>query len=405
MRIAQVAPLYESVPPKLYGGTERVVSHLTEELVRRGHEVTLFASGDSETSARLVAGSPRALWREPDCRETLPHHVRLVELVAREAHRFDVIHFHLDYVHFPVAGRLPCPTVTTLHGRLHPPDEEGLFDAYPDVPLVSVSDDQRRPIPRANWRSTVHHGLPVGLHSPVEAPGSYLAFLGRVSPEKGLDKAVEIARLAGLPLRVAAKIYPEERPYFDREIAPLFRASPWVEFVGEVGGPAKDAFLGGARALLFPIDWAEPFGLVMIEAMACGTPTVAFRRGSVPEVMVEGVTGFVVDDVPGAVEAVGRIPGLSRRACRRAFEERFGADRMADGYLAVYRDLVDARSRPPGPIHHPGHPALFRTIEPNSSLPHKGGGRSEGSRDPQSVGSSDPPPEGPVGAVAPAEGP
>ncbi|SIO61776.1 Glycosyltransferase involved in cell wall bisynthesis [Singulisphaera sp. GP187] len=343
MRIAQVAPLYESVPPKLYGGTERVVSYLTEELVRQGHEVTLFASGDSRTNARLVAGCPRALWQEPGCLETLPHHVRLVTMVVREADRFDLIHFHLDYLHFPVVGRLPCPTVTTLHGRLYPPDQEALFDAYPDVPLVSISDDQRRPIPRANWRATIYHGLPLDLHTPRDAPGTYLAFLGRISPEKGLEKAIEIARRAGMTLRVAAKIYPEERTYYEREIAPLLRASPWVEFVGEVGGAAKDAFLGGASALLFPIEWAEPFGLVMIEAIACGTPVIAFRRGSVPEVMVEGVTGFVVDNVAEAVEAVGRVSGLSRRLCRQVFAQRYGADRMARDYQAVYRNLVSEK--------------------------------------------------------------
>jgi len=346
MRIAQVAPLFESVPPRLYGGTERGVSYLTEELVRQGHEVTLFASGDSETSARLVAGCPRALWEEPGCRDTLPHHVRLVELVAREADRFDVIHFHLDYVHFPAVGHLSCPTVTTLHGRLYSPDEEAVFDTYPQVPLVSVSDAQRRPIPRANWQATVYHGMPLDVHAFRAGPGSYLAFLGRVSPEKGLDKAVEIARLAGMPLRVAAKIYPEERPYYERVIEPLFRASPWVEFVGEVGGASKDAFLGGAFALLFPIEWAEPFGLVMIESMACGTPVVAFRRGSVPEVMTDGVTGFVVDDVPGAVEAVRATAALDRRACRRAFAERFGVARMASDYQAVYRRLVVGEACP-----------------------------------------------------------
>ena len=332
MRIAQVAPLFESVPPKLYGGTERVVSYLTEELVRQGHEVTLFASGDSETSARLIAGSRRALWQEPDCRDTLPHHVRLVELVARQADRFDVIHFHLDYVHFPAVGRLPCPSVTTLHGRLYPPDEEALLGAYSQVPLVSISDAQRRPISRANWMATVYHGMPLDVHTFREGPGPYLAFLGRVSPEKGLDRAIEIARLAGMPLRVAAKIYPEERQYFERVIEPLFRASPWVEFVGEVGGASKDAFLGGASAVLFPIDWAEPFGLVMIESMACGTPVVAFRRGSVPEVMTDGVTGFVVDDVAGAVEAV-RAPGRDRstrlpQSLRRALRRREDGERL-----------------------------------------------------------------------------
>jgi glycosyltransferase involved in cell wall biosynthesis len=345
MRIAQVAPLFESVPPKLYGGTERVVSYLTEELVRQGHEVTLFASGDSETTARLVAGCPRALWQEPACREQLPHHVRLVELVAREAQQFDLIHFHIDYVHFPVVARLPCPSVTTLHGRLHPMDLEPLFKAYPDVPLISISDDQRRPIPWANWKSTVHHGLPLDLHTFRDKPGTYLAFLGRVSPEKGLDRAVEIARRVGLPLRMAAKIYPEERHYFEREIEPLLKASPWVEFVGEVGGTAKDAFLGGASALLFPIEWAEPFGLVMIEAMACGTPVVAFRRGSVPEVMVDGVTGFVVNTVDEAVAAVGRVDGLRREACREVFERRYSADRMARDYQAVYRTLADGEPR------------------------------------------------------------
>jgi len=346
MRIAQVAPLFESVPPKLYGGTERVVSYLTEELVRQGHDVTLFASGDSETSARLVPGSSRALWQDPACRDTLPHQVRLVELVARQADRFDVIHFHLDYVHFPAVSRLPCPTVTTLHGRLYPPDEEAFFDTYRDVPLVSISDAQRRPIPGANWQATVYHGMPLDVHTFREGPGSYLAFLGRVSPEKGLDKAIEIARLAGMPLRVAAKIYPEERPYYEQVIEPLLRASPWVEYVGEVGGASKDAFLGGALALLFPIEWDEPFGLVMIESMACGTPVIAFRHGSVPEVMTDGVTGFVVVDVSGAVEAVGATTALDRRACRRAFAERFGAARMARDYQAVYRRLMVGEARP-----------------------------------------------------------
>lgn len=346
MRIAQVAPLFESVPPRLYGGTERVVSYLTEELVRQGHEVTLFASGDSETAARLVAGCPRALWQEPRCRDTMPHHVRLVELVAGEADRFDVIHFHLDHIHFPAVGRLPCPTVTTLHGRLHPPDEEALFDTFLRVPLVSISDAQRRPIPRANWQGTVYHGMPLDLHTFRDRPGSYLAFLGRISPEKGLDRAIEIARLAGMPLRVAAKIYPEERPYYEQVIEPLFRASPWVEFVGEVGGASKDAFLGNAFALLFPIDWEEPFGLVMIESMACGTPVVAYRRGSVPEIMTDGVTGFVVDDIPHAVDAVRATAGIGRAACRRAFVERFGVARMAGDYLAVYRRLVVGEACP-----------------------------------------------------------
>jgi glycosyltransferase involved in cell wall biosynthesis len=347
MRIAQVAPLYESVPPKLYGGTERVVSYLTEEMVRQGHEVTLYASGDSETSARLVPGCPKALWRDSNCKETLPHHIKLVERVVRDSHRFDVIHFHLDYVHLPALRRLECPTVTSIHGALHHPDHWPLFSTFPEAGLVSISDDQRRPVPSAHWLGTVHHGLPRDLHTFRENPGSgsYLAFLGRISPEKGVDKAVEIARQAGMPLKVAAKIYPEEQCYFDEVIEPLFKASPWVDFVGEVGGAAKDAFLGNAHALLFPINWSEPFGLVMIEAMACGTPVVAFRRGSVPEVMVEGVTGFVVNDVAGAVEAVSRVGNLSRRACRQLFLDRYDAARMARDYLAIYRKLVDSAPR------------------------------------------------------------
>ncbi|MDG3007741.1 glycosyltransferase family 4 protein [Paludisphaera mucosa] len=357
MRIAQIAPLYESIPPRLYGGTERVVHHLTEELVGMGHEVTLFASGDSETSARLVPGCPRALWRDPDVRETLPHHVRLVEMVEREAGRFDVVHFHLDYVHFPVVGRLPCPTLTTPHGRLRPADHRAFLDAFPDVPLASISEDQRRPLPQAAWRATVHHGLPPDVHTFRERPGAYLAFLGRISPEKGLDDAVDIAQRAGLPLRVAAKIYPEERPYYEREILPLLRRCPWVELVGEVGGAAKDAFLGEALALLFPIRWEEPFGLVMIEAMACGTPVVAYRRGSTPEVMRDGVTGFLVDDLEGAAAAVGKVGGLDRRACRRDFEERFTAARMARDYVDVYRGLIESWA---GPSGLPGEVLLAR---------------------------------------------
>jgi glycosyltransferase involved in cell wall biosynthesis len=340
MRIAQVAPLYESVPPKLYGGTERVVSYLTEELVNRGYDVTLYASGDSETSARLVPASPAALWHMPDCRNPLPWHVRLVDRVARDAHRYDLIHFHLDFVHFPEISRLPCPSVTTLHSRIHAPDDAAIFATFPDVPLVSISDDQRRPIPHANWRATVHHGLPADLFTFRNEPGDYLAFLGRIAPEKGLDTAVAIAERTGLPLRVAGKISPEDRAYYDRVIDPLFRSASDVQYLGEVGGAEKNAFLGHARALLFPIDWDEPFGLVMIEALACGTPVIAFRRGSVPEVLTDGVTGYVVDGAGAAADAVGRIDCIDRRACRAAFDRRFRAERMAQDYLAVYRDLL-----------------------------------------------------------------
>jgi glycosyltransferase involved in cell wall biosynthesis len=350
MRIAQVAPLYESVPPQLYGGTERVVSYLTEELVRLGHEVTLFASGDSETTARLVPACPHALWRDGNCRESLPHHVRLMEIVFQDVHRFDVIHFHTDYLHFPLLRRHPCPSVTTLHGRLHVPDLGPLFAEYPEVPLVSISDDQRRPIPDANWQATVHHGLPINLHTFREEPGDYLAFLGRLSPEKRVDRAIEIARRAGLPLKIAAKIYPEERAYFRETVEPLLHESrSFVEFVGEVGGRAKDEFLGRAAALLFPIDWPEPFGLVMIEALACGTPVVAWRNGSVPEVIQDGVTGFVVDSIEEAAEAVRRVTWLDRPACRRVFEEHFGAGRMARDYVEVYRRLARGGAERPEP--------------------------------------------------------
>jgi glycosyltransferase involved in cell wall biosynthesis len=341
MRIAQVAPLDESVPPRLYGGTERVVSYLTEELVRLGHEVTLFASGDSQTSAKLVPACPQALWRDGGCKETLPHHVRLMEMVFADVSRFDVVHFHTDYLHFPLLRRQPCASVTTLHGRLHVPDLGALFGEYAEVPLVSISDDQRRPLPRANWQATVYHGLPRDLHTFREGKGKYLAFLGRTSPEKRLDRAISIARAAGMPLKVAAKVYPEERAYFERTIEPLLRESrSFVEFLGEVGGRAKDEFLGNAQALLFPIDWPEPFGLVMIEALACGTPVIGWRCGSVPEVVADGVTGFVVDDVEQAVDAVRRVQWLSPRDCRRVFEERFDASRMAQQYLEVYRRLT-----------------------------------------------------------------
>jgi glycosyltransferase involved in cell wall biosynthesis len=354
MRIAQVAPLYESVPPKLYGGTERVVSYLTEELVRLGHDVTLFASGDSETSATLVEVCPRALWRDAQCLETLPHHVRLLELVFQDVSRFDVIHFHCDYLHFPLLRRHRCAGVTTLHGQLYLHDVQDLFAEYSEVPLVSISDAQRRPIPWANWQATIHHGLPRNLHTFRSGPGDYLAFLGRISPQKRLDRAIAIARQAGLPLKVAAKVYPEEATYFHEVIEPLLAESrSFVEFIGEVGGPDKDEFLGNAHALLFPIDWPEPFGLVMIEALACGTPVIAWPNGSVPEVVEEGVTGFIVDSVEEGARAVGRVAWLRRQACRRAFEERFDAARMARDYVQVYRRLIQAGSgsaalAPPG---------------------------------------------------------
>jgi glycosyltransferase involved in cell wall biosynthesis len=343
VRIAQVAPLNERVPPPLYGGTERVVSYLTEALVRLGHDVTLFASGDSETHARLVAACPRALWRDPDVRETLPHHVRLMELVVGEAGRFDVIHFHTDYVQFPLVRRHRFASVTTLHGLVHPHDLRALFEEYRDVPLVSISHNQRSPLPDANWAGTVHHGLPRDAFTFRAERGGYLVYLGRMSPEKRVDRAIEIARRAGLPLKIAAKIYPEERHYFDDTLQPLIEAAkPLVEFIGEIDDRGRNDLLGGAAAFLFPIEWPEPFGLVMIEALACGTPVIAWRRGSVPEVVEDGVTGYVVESIEEALAAVGRVDRLSRARCREAFETRFDAERMARDYLDVYRRVIAA---------------------------------------------------------------
>jgi glycosyltransferase involved in cell wall biosynthesis len=344
MRIAQVAPLYESVPPQGYGGTERVVSYLTEALVRQGHEVTLFASGDSVTAARLVAPCRAALRLDPQCRDPLAHHVLMVEQVFQQRSRFDCIHWHLDYLPFPLARRQPTPHVTTLHGRLDLPDLGPLYQEFADVPVVSISDAQRQPLPGINWQGTVYHGLPEDLYTFRPEPGPYLAFLGRISPEKRVDHAIEIAQHLGMDLKIAAKVDPVDRAYFEAVVAPLLR-EPLVEFVGEIGEGEKDDFLGHAYALLFPIDWPEPFGLVMIEAMACGTPVIAYRRGSVPEILEDGVTGFMVDDVETAVRAAEHIPTLSRWRCRQRFEARFSAARMARDYLALYRRLVAGARR------------------------------------------------------------
>ena len=338
MRIAQVAPLSESVPPQLYGGTERVVAYLTDELVRQGHDVTLFASGDSKTSAQLVPICPRAQRLSGDCRDPIAEHMLMIERVAQRAEEFDVIHFHTAPLHFSVARRLPVPHVTTLHGRLDLPELGPLFQEFRDLPVVSISDAQRAPLPRAGWVATVYHGLPTDRLRFSERPGDYLAFLGRISPEKRVDRAIQIAVACGQRLRIAAKVDPADREYFEREIRPMLD-HPLVEYIGEIGEADKSAFLGGARALLFPIDWPEPFGLVMIEAMACGTPVVAFRGGSVPEVLDDGVTGFIVESIDEAVEAVGRIDTLDRRTCRATFERRFSVARMAEDYLRVYEQL------------------------------------------------------------------
>ena len=345
MKIAQVAPLHESVPPKLYGGTERVVSYITEELVKQGHEVTLYASGDSQTSARLRSVCERALRLDGGkLLAPLAHHLNLIETVAQEADEFDVVHFHLDYLPFSQIRRLEIPAVTTLHGRLDIPDLYPLFREFNDMRLISISNAQRAPMPWASWLATVHHGIPEDLHQPRFAPGEYLAFLGRISPEKRVDRAIEIARLAGMPLRVAAKIDEADRNYFETEISDLLADSE-VEFVGEIGEQDKTDFLGNAAALLFPIDWPEPFGLVMIESMACGTPVVAFRGGSVAEIIDEGVTGFIVESIQDAIEAVKKIPSIDRRACRQRFQERFTSRRMCEQYLTAYERGIWEKKR------------------------------------------------------------
>ena len=339
MRIAQVGPLYESVPPKLYGGTERIVSYLTEELVNQGHEVTLFASGDSVTAAQLVAACPESLRLNKQCIDSLAHHVVMLEEVFQQANKFDIVHFHIDYLHFPLSSRHNLHHVTTLHGRLDLPDLIPLYQRFPTMPVVSISNAQRKPLEWINWQGTVYHGLPQSLYNFHEVPGKYLAFLGRISPEKRVDRAIEIAKRLGMELKIAAKVDPVDREYFQAIIKPLLNDS-LVEYVGEITEHEKDAFLGHAYALLFPIDWQEPFGLVMIEAMATGTPVIAFPCGSVPEVLDTGVTGFIVKDSDEAVKVVDQVSSLSRQKCRLKFEERFTAARMAEDYVAIYNRLI-----------------------------------------------------------------
>ena len=342
MRIAQVAPLYESVPPKYYGGTERVVSYLTEELVRQGHDVTLFASGDSETKAHLVAACRRSLRMDKHCVDRLAHHMLMLEHVVQRAAEFDIVHFHTDYLHFPLSRREQITHVTTLHGRLDLPDLVPLYQEFREMPVISISNGQREPLPWANWQATVYHGLPADMYQFRDKTGTYLAFLGRVSPEKRVDRAIEIAKQVGIPLKLAAKVDRVDKDYFETVVEPLLR-HPFVEFVGEIGEGEKEEFLSNAYALLFPIDWPEPFGLVIIEAMACGTPVIAYRGGAVPEVMEEGHTGFTVEGLEDAVEAVRRVPELSRKRCREVFEKRFTAARMAHDYVQVYERLINTR--------------------------------------------------------------
>jgi glycosyltransferase involved in cell wall biosynthesis len=340
MKIAQVTPLYEAVPPRLYGGTERVVAHLTDALVDLGHDVTLFASGDAQTRAKLVVVRDQAIRLDPaPLKSDLAAHMAMLAEVRRRAAEFDVIHFHTDMLHFPMFEQIADKTLTTLHGRLDLKDLPEVYRRWPGFPLVSISDDQRKPLPFANWVGTVHHGFPPEQYVFHPKGEGYLAFLGRISPEKRPDRAIEIARRCGKRLKIAAKVDAADRAYWTEVIEPMVRGEPLVEFIGEIGDAEKSAFLGGADALLFPIDWPEPFGLVMIEAMACGTPVIAFGCGSVPEVVEPGVSGFIVDDVDAAVAAVRRIGEISRQGVRAAFETRFSSTAMARRYLSIYAQL------------------------------------------------------------------
>lgn len=342
MKIAQVAPLFERVPPKAYGGTERVISYLTEELVRQGHEVTLFASGDSITTAKLIPVIDQSLRLNSDRQEWLIYHTMMLDQVLAMATEFDVIHFHTDFLHFPLTRKLPVAHITTLHGRLDLPDLVPLYRHFNQVPLVSISQSQRSPLPWVNWRDTVYHGLPTDLYEFHSKPGEYFAFVGRISPEKRVDRAIDIAIRCGVPLKIAAKIDRADHAYFKEHIERLFQ-HPLIEYIGEIGETEKRGLLGQARALLFPIDWPEPFGLVLIEAFACGTPVIAYRHGSVPEIVEDSLTGFLVSGQEQAVRAAQRIDDIDRARCRRTFEHRFAAQRMAENYLQVYRNLQDAR--------------------------------------------------------------
>jgi glycosyltransferase involved in cell wall biosynthesis len=363
MRIAQVAPLYESVPPRLYGGTERVVSWLTEELVSQGHKVTLFASGDSLTTARLVPVCAQALRLNRRCVDPLAHHINLVEQVLQEKLDFDILHFHIDYLHFPISRSLDLSQITTLHGSLDIPDLVPLYREFSEMPVVSISEAQRTPLPWINWQGTVYHGLPEASLLPGTGRGEYLAFLGRISPEKGVDQAIAIAKQSGMPLKIAAKIDRVDREYFEENVKHLMDCS-LIEFIGEIGDSEKNEFLGNASALLFPINWSEPFGIVMIEALACGLPIIAYPFGSVPEIVENGVTGFLVDGVEDAVDAVLRISSIDRAKCRQQFEERFTASRMAQDYVTVYERIVE---REPKPVALTDGDLHWMKLEPPSS--------------------------------------
>jgi glycosyltransferase involved in cell wall biosynthesis len=370
MKIAQISPLAESCPPRLYGGTERIVSYLTEELLRQGHEVTLFASGDSITSAELVPCSKMALRLDPSVKDMTPYHIMMLDQVARRADEFDVLHFHIDHLHYPLMRPYTDRIVTTLHGRVDLPDLMPFYSAFPEPALVSISDAQRRPMPPVNWLGTVLHGLPENILPYPRAPSAdYFVFLGRISPEKGPDKAIEIAARAGVPLKMAAKIDAADQRYWDQEIAPMVASHPNVEFIGEINELQKAVFLGNARALLFPICWPEPFGLVMIEAMACGTPVIALAHGSVPEIIDHGVSGFVVHSMDEAVAAANAVGTLDRPAIRKRFEHRFTAERMARDYLTAYRRLPALLQSPQmGVLTLPANESAIRMPIPSVGL-------------------------------------
>jgi len=360
MKIAQIAPLIESVPPRLYGGTERIVAYLTDELVRLGHDVTLFASGDSVSQANLVRCAPMALRLDANVRDPIPYYMLQLDRVRRHADEFDILHFHIDQFHFPLFRDMADRTVTTLHGRQDLPDLKPLYVGFCDMPLVSISDAQRQPIAHANFIATIHHGIPKNLHTPTyNARGGYVAFIGRISPEKRPDRAIRLARTLGIPLKIAAKVDKADEAYFREKISPLLDGSG-VEFIGEINEREKTRFLGDAQALLFPIDWPEPFGLSLIEAMACGTPVLAFRRGSVPEVVDDGLTGIIVDSMDEAIRMLPRVIALDRHAVRRRFEERFSAERMAKDYVVAYRSLL---KRPHIPERDADRPTLQPALE------------------------------------------
>jgi glycosyltransferase involved in cell wall biosynthesis len=372
MKIAQIAPLWESVPPKLYGGTERIVSYLTEELIRQGHDVTLFASGDSQTMARLWAACPVSLRLEGGLmNRDAPLLLMQEQALGVEADSFDVIHSHLDFLSFPLSRRCTTPVLTTLHGRLDLPELVSIYREYADMPVVSISNAQRMPLPHANWQGTVYHGLP-DLYTFHGNPGAYLAYLGRICPEKRPDHAIEIAKRVGMPIRIAAKVDPLDREYFETQIVPLLD-HPLVEYLGEITDKDKCDFLGNAAAVLCPYDWPEPFGIVLIEALACGTPVLAYRRGAIPEIIEDGVTGFICDNLEQMVAAVDRLPGIHRQDCRKSFETRFTVKRMVQDYLALYERMAPvARSMP----HMNGRSSRLlaqrRTSATEGAIPHIG---------------------------------